>query len=189
MDRFSSSPVEIADYHRRMGTSADQHVNSALPSPPDEVEITVWPLHDDPLRSWSLVMGAVALSAFAGWIGASFAMGLLCLAAILIALWRMWVPVTFHLGPRGIVQTVLGRQTRFLWSSVARFEVHSSGVSLLPDADPTPLNKLRSLYIRFQGKKEAILELVEYYVVRPSHVGDSTLSQPTGSTSQSEPLS
>jgi hypothetical protein len=171
-----------------MGTSANQHANSALPSPPNEVEITVWPLHDDPLRSWSLVLGVVALSALAGWVAASFAMGLFCLAAILVALWRMWVPVTFHLGPRGIVQTVLGRQTRFLWSSVARFEVHSSGVLLLPDADPTPLNKLRSLYIRFQGEKVALLELVDYYVVRPSHVGDSTLTQRTGSTSQGEPL-
>ncbi len=127
--------------------------------------MTNWPLVDDAPRAWPTIVAAFAVAVFAGYGSQSIAMGLLCFAALNAAIWRLWVPVAFELGPKGIWQTVLGRRKCFPWQAIARYEVTGRGVLLLPVDDRTPLAPLRAVYIRWRDHREQLLALVQYYVI------------------------
>ena len=45
-------------------------------------------------------------------------MSLFGLAAIPAAMWRMWIPIRYELGPKGITQRILGRQLRIPWATM-----------------------------------------------------------------------
>jgi hypothetical protein len=87
-----------------------------------------------------------------------------------LAIWRIWIPVCFELGPRGIGQTMLGRRLRIPWRAVARYEITRRGVVFLPENNRIPL---RSLYVRWRDRREPLLELIRYYFVPRSNAGNS----------------
>jgi hypothetical protein len=148
-----------------MSTVSGQDSPNAVHEPPGDLRLTNWPLVDDARRAWPTIVGAFALSVFAGYWSQNLAMALLCFAALNTALWRIWIPVSFELGPKGVWQTMLGRQTRVPWSMIARYEITGRGVLLLPDDPRTPLVSLRGIHIRWRDHRDQLLELVRYYVI------------------------
>jgi hypothetical protein len=85
-------------------------------------------------------------------------------AALAISVWRLFVPVTFDIGSRGIVQTLWSRQRRIPWHRVAGYEVLSRGVLLSPESERTALTPLRSIYVRWNDKKSELLEVLDFYL-------------------------
>jgi hypothetical protein len=131
---------------------------------PKDLQLVNWPLRDDPARAWAVLAIAVGAAVGAGVLAGSLPMGSLALGALGISLWRLWIPVKFELGSRGVSQSVFGRRRRIGWSDIPSFEVRSHGVLLLPSREPLLLSRLRGLYIRFAGRREELLASVEYYV-------------------------
>jgi hypothetical protein len=116
------------------------------------------------------------MGAFVGAVAQSHLMGGLAFLVLSLAAWRLWVPVTFDLSSKGILQRTLGSQRWIPWRYVARFECHRSGVLLLADSEKSLLSPLRSVFIKWNGQKQEIQRVVTYYLDRTS--------QPAGSTTE-----
>lgn len=138
--------------------------NQQLGSPPADVELVNWPLRDGGPRVWlALVTVVAAPLAAAAWAD-NLAVGLICVAALAVSLWRVWIPVRFQFGPKGIVQEVFGRRRRIAWSAIRRCEVRRQGVLLLPTYDRRPLAVVAGLYVRWGAKRDELLTIVNYYL-------------------------
>jgi hypothetical protein len=103
-------------------------------------------------------------------------MGLITVLALMAASWRLWIPVRFEFGSKGILQTALGRPRRIAWGEFARYEVRRQGVLLLADPQTSPLAALRGLFIRFNQQREPLLETIEFFLNSRSSNTPSTRS-------------
>ncbi len=131
---------------------------------PEEVTIRYWGLRDGGWMLWVNILLAGGMALIVGYGLENPLAGWLTLLALVVILWRMWLPLEFHLGPHGIRQTVLGRSQRIAWTSVLHYEVCQRGVLLLPDAVRTPLSPLRGMYLPWMDYRGAVLANVEYYL-------------------------
>ncbi len=133
-------------------------------TPPRDVHLWNWPLYDDGLSAWAVVALALGTSIVTYVVGQSILMAAFCLAALALALWRLWIPVQFEFGPKGVTQTILGRTRRIPWSAVRRCEIRRAGLLLLPLADRRPLAAIRGLYIRWRGQRAELLAIMKHYL-------------------------
>jgi len=122
-----------------------------------------WPLRDGGIRAWAMVFGLAMIAAVAAVVAQSRIMGGACFVALVIATWRLWLPVVFEFRSRGVVYSVLGRARQIPWSQVARFESKRRGLLLFAEDDRSPLAPLRSIHVQWNGQQAAILEAVKYY--------------------------
>ena len=144
--------------------------------PAFEVELHNWPLRDDGQGAWLLALAVPAASLATGYFSSSFPAGVLALLACVAATWRLWIPVTIQVGPTGIRQRIGRWESRIRWRDVRRYEICRRGVLILPASESGPLAAARGLYIRWNGRREELLEVVRYYA-RPhaDRRPDSTL--------------
>ena len=146
-----------------MGSSAENTVIRSQPVP-EPVHIVNWPLRDDGLWSLLLIAALVGIAGLCGSVSSSLSLGLLSFLMLALSAWRLWIPVTFALSSRGVNETILGRQRRISWPQIARYRVYSGGILLLTDTHETPLEPLRGLYIRWSGRRDELLELVQFFL-------------------------
>jgi hypothetical protein len=131
---------------------------------PRDVTLRSWPIAAPAAGPKLLLVGGLLLAWLAGMMSGSAATGFVLAAGILLALWRVWLPVRFEIGPFGVTQHCLGRQRRIPWSSIGRAVRQSAGLLVLPNAQPAPLESLRSLYIPFGNQQADIVAAFEYYL-------------------------
>jgi hypothetical protein len=123
-----------------------------------------WPLRDGGIRAWLMLLMLGAGAALAGLIAQSGLMGGACFVALAIAGWRLWIPVTFQFRSKGVMYGVLGINRQIPWTRIARYEPRRDALLLFPDGDESRLAALRCLYIRWNDNRDAIMEVVEYYM-------------------------
>ena len=145
---------------------ASHRPTPAISSPPAELHLESWPLRDEGVSGWVLLLGSAALATLAGYLSESLPLGLLSFAALFAALWRLWMPRRYSLGPRGVAETVLGRTRRIPWTQIARYEARRRGVLLLATHEPTPLRTLQARYVPWGRHRSEVLEMVRYYLDR-----------------------
>lgn len=131
---------------------------------PAPIQLVSWPLRDDGFAAWGLLALLVASAVGAGSAVHSVAMGSLIFAGLAAAAWRLWIPVRFELGSKGITQSVVGRQRRIPWSAVARYEPRRHGLLFLMDQEPDSLSVLRGLYVRCRQNRAEVIELAEFFL-------------------------
>lgn len=85
--------------------------------------------------------------------------------AILISLWRVWIPVSFELNSVGITQQVLHVQSLMPWTEFMYYEEYSSGVLLMRDSNPSPLARLSGLFIHWDGHRSEVLSFLDYHLM------------------------
>ena len=139
----------------------------------EELAIVNWPLRDELLLAWPLIGAKVACSILVAVVAESLAMGILSLAALVIAGWRLWIPVRFELGPHGIAQRVFGRRRRLPWHQIGGFRARRRGVLILPPWADTPLSAFRGVFIGWNGKRDELLATLEHYLARRPSLPDS----------------
>lgn len=145
-------------------TSMPRDSRSRIRVAPEQCELWIWPLRQQPLA----VLTALAAALGVGWlIAAAYErawLGALTAGLLLVAGWRMWLPVTYELGASGVCQVVLGRRRRIPWAAVACYAVRGEGVLLVPDIQVAPLSPLRGLYVPWRDQRDQVLASVEYYL-------------------------
>ena len=77
-------------------------------APPPSLQIVNWPLRDDGIRGWLMVVLLVGVAAVAGEVAHSVPMGSVAFVALATAAWRLWIPVRFEFNTKGITETVFG---------------------------------------------------------------------------------
>ena len=173
------------NYYGAMNSSAKEPSANRLQQTPRSARVVSWPLRDGGFRAWAMLMGLGLIASGAGFIAASALMGGGCFAALAVAAWRLWVPVTFEFRSRGVIYTVLGRARQIPWTQIARYEVRPRGLLLFAEADTSPLAALRSVYIPWNGQRAAILEVVGFYTtMRVSVASTKTFTKETTENSE-----
>jgi hypothetical protein len=128
---------------------------------PDDVVVVAWPLRDEGLHAWLLVIGMAATVALGWALWRNFGFTLLTAAAMTLALWRLWLPVKWEIGLTGVTQNVLGIKRRIPWLAIARYEFRSHGVWLYADREESPL---RAVFIAYGEQRERIAATIDYYL-------------------------
>lgn len=132
--------------------------------PPANLQLVNWPLRDDGVAGWGFVVFVMGVAVVVGLLAQNAGLTLLSFAAMSLTMWRMWIPVTFELGPKGILQTVWRRKRRIVWSAVRRCRVQRRGVLLLFHDDPSRLSNVLGLYVRWGERRDELLAILRYYI-------------------------
>lgn len=143
------------------------------PLAPEDVAVWNWPLRDEGLKAWAVLVGAIAVAALVWVIWADGVFALFAYAMLALALWRLWLPVKWELGLTGISLVVLGFRRRIPWLAVARFELREDGVWLFADREASPQ---RGTFIGYGGQKERVQACIEYYLGTWTAATESTRS-------------
>jgi hypothetical protein len=130
-------------------------------------------LVDGGIKSLALVAAAVATCAVAGYVSGSVVWTSLATGAIVVSLWRFFVPVYFEFSAMGITQQMWGRRRRIAWQFIERCEICRAGIFLLPH--DAPLAVFRGLYIPWGIHRAEVLALVQFYLPRAREETDSKL--------------
>jgi len=160
-----------------MSTASTRSAPLPLRRTSPDVRLTSWPLRDDTRSTGLAAVAMLAIAGLSGWLAGSLVMGLLCAAALGLASWRLWIPITYELHGQGIDQAVLGRRRRIAWPSVARYQVLRDGVRLLADPDQAPLASWRGPFIGWGGQRGSLLEVLDHYVIVPLGPHESTVAR------------
>jgi hypothetical protein len=145
-----------------MSTARGRESGSEVPQP-REVAVVVWPLRDGPLPTLAVGGITARVSWGAGWWAQSGAMGGLALGVFLLALWRLWLPVTYQLGSKGVVERACGHSRHIDWLRVTRAELQPRGVLLLADRTQTPLAIIHGVFVPWRNKREQVIALIEHF--------------------------
>jgi hypothetical protein len=144
-----------------------------MSSPPSDLLAEMVPLPVMQLRQWApvdepwhLCWGLMPISLFLGavYYAAGAWVVLAAVAALAIALWRLWVPMRFELDARGVQQIVLGRRSFRPWSDFVRYEVDPDGVCLIPDGREYPLVRATGVNIVSKRDHVKLVHLVATYL-------------------------
>jgi len=127
-------------------------------------------LNNWPLRyEWRMTSCLVGLSLVVFCVVATGASSVLLplavFTAILISLWRVWIPVSFELNSVGITQQVLRVQSFMPWTEFTYYEEYSSGVLLMRDSNPSPLARLSGSFIHWDGHRSEVLSFLDHHLV------------------------
>lgn len=142
-----------------------------------ELTVVSWPLIQEPGRAMAVFGGMLLLAGYALFSTASWGVAMLALLLLMSSGWRLWIPVRFELGPRGVVQRVGGRQRRIPWRDFSGYELRRRGAFLFADDRPGPLAFLGAWFIRYPDPPERLRELLELYLApRRSGAGYDDLS-------------
>jgi len=138
-----------------------------LQKPPAPIRWQSWPLRENTLRA-ALVMVALLVGAIVvRWFSGRPYLTLLALAAMLISLWRFFLPVVFELNGDGVSQWFFRRQRRIPWRAVDHYEICSAGVLLFPHQDRSAMAAFRGLFIPWTTHRDEVLAHVQHYLGRP----------------------
>ena len=75
-------------------------------------------------------------------------------------------PVAYQLDEEGAKVITLFGQRAIPWEQVKAYYVEGDGIVLFPCERPSPIAAFRSLYLRFDGNKEEVLNVVKMYTER-----------------------
>tara|TARA_Y100001933_G_C18976719_1_gene554920 strand:- start:1178 stop:1534 length:357 start_codon:yes stop_codon:yes gene_type:complete len=86
--------------------------------------------------------------------------------ALLLVSWRLWIPVRFHIGPTGVIQSVLGQQRQLGWGYVKQIQPHRGGLRVLYQTAGSELSLRKTLVISVpQSQLEELITTFEYYML------------------------
>jgi len=143
---------------------------------------TNWPLRENPATCLAWAAFCLSLAVVAGWISQSVTMGMLSALVLVLATWKLWVPVTTEFEPRGIVLTTLGRSQRIAWRDIDHLELHEAGVFLCTQPVRLPRGATNSLFLPWGNDRSSIAAFCQQYhpqyctVVAANQAGPSDVS-------------
>jgi hypothetical protein len=128
-----------------------------------ELDLWNWPLVHGGWRSWLIVAGTLAVGAAAGWVSASPLMGLLSTVAVMLSMWRFWLPVRYYIRGRGIVEEYLGRRHLIAWRSIKHCRLRKQGVVILFDDKQLLMDAFGAKYIEGRDQQEQLAAVINFY--------------------------
>jgi hypothetical protein len=158
------------------GSSSSQPMSSPVdplelpmpPAPPPPLQWRSWPLRENVPGAILVFGGLVGAGAGVRWVTGQTHLALLAVAVLALALWRFFMPTLYELNIGGVNQWLFGRHRRIPWREIRHYEVQSSGVLLLPRAEPCPMDAFRGLYLPWGKRRDEVLAQVRYYLDQSS---------------------
>ncbi|MHC4403075.1 MAG: hypothetical protein ACYTG0_25725 [Planctomycetota bacterium] len=136
--------------------------------PPPPIQWRSWPLSENVPVAAMVVIGLLAVGLGVGWMTGRMHLALLAAGAVAAGMWRFFLPTRFQLNADGVSQRTLGRNRRIPWKAIRRYEIHVSGVLLLPDDEARPIDPFRGLFLPWGKHHREVLAQVCHYLDGPS---------------------
>ncbi len=124
---------------------------------------TNWPLRDDPVVCLAVFAFCALLATACGLLSQSTSMGGMAGAAMLLAFWKLWLPITTEFEPRGVVLTVLRQRRRISWRDIDHLELDERGVFLCTQPQPSHHAVLSNIFLPWGKDRAAITTFCEGY--------------------------
>jgi hypothetical protein len=147
-----------------MASTSTAEFQAAPQTPPPPIVLRNWPIWDEPLTAWPMLLAAGGLSALAAVVADAPLAGGIVGALLAVTLWRLWLPVWFEIGPRGVIEVLLGQRRRIAWNSIAVWRTRRRGVFLSPFSGSPLRSAMRGLYIFCGDRKSEVAACLEYYL-------------------------
>ena len=135
--------------------------------PSKELTIFSWPLRQEPGRSAWLLTFILGVTAYATFFTASWLVGIPVLLALLGSVWRLWLPVHFELGPRGVTQRIGSHRRRVPWGDITGYQLRRRGILLLADRRQGLFAPVQAIFVRYPAQPERLRELLELHLSHP----------------------
>jgi hypothetical protein len=145
-------------------TSTAEFEAATFASPPAPIVLRNWPIWDEPLSAWPMLLAAAALAAAGALVTEALPVGAIIGLVFAVTLWRSWLPVWFDIGPRGVVEIVLGKRRRIAWNSIAQWRQSGKGVFLSPFSDAPLRAAMRGVYIFCGPRIDETTACLAYYL-------------------------
>jgi hypothetical protein len=129
-----------------------------------ELPLLSWPLRQDPIRAVCILLLLLAVACHATFVTSSWLVGILVMLSLLASVWRIWLPVHFEIGPRGVTQRIGNYRRRIPWGEIAGYQLRHRGVLLLADNRQGPLAPFRSLFLRYPAQPDQLRHLLELHL-------------------------
>jgi hypothetical protein len=152
-----SSATQISQPKPPDVVSTTSHVAPVAPEP---VAWRSWPLVDDFRFVWPLAALALALIVLVGFGTASVGNALFAATVLIVASWRIWMPVRYEVNSSGFVRSCLGRARRVSWAVVPRVEVLPNGFRLLSHPEPGLFDAWTAIFVPWGKHREQVLDVV-----------------------------
>lgn len=123
-----------------------------------------WPLVDYAGWSWAAIAGIVLVGVFVLWMGGSWFLTLLIMAALVVVLWQFLVPVSFELTPLGLRRYALGRVRLVPWQAIRAYQLRSTGIILFQHPTPTKIDVLNGLFVPYPADEDEMVVAVRMYL-------------------------
>ncbi len=148
----------------REKTPAPVEQAEPIDGPPAAIHWRSWPAVEQMGRTGLVVLALVAAAVVIRAVTGHVVLALLGLAALLIALWRYFLPVHYELNGRGVDHWAFGVRRHVPWSAIVRYEVGRTGVLLVPNEDRSAMSALAGMFLPFAENDEAVLLRLRYYL-------------------------
>jgi hypothetical protein len=119
-------------------------------------------------------LGIAVVGVVAGVVSEKPLMGVVCFVSLMLSCWRLWLPVTFELGTKGITQSTLVFRWRIPWRYFARYETRHRGVWLLNDAEAAPFSILRGTYVPWSDQAVQVRAVLDFFLSARRHRAANT---------------
>jgi hypothetical protein len=153
------------------GTTAPSQEPEPIEAPPAAIRWRSWPAVERPRRTGLVAFVLLAAAVLVRWQTGGTVLALMALAALLAALWRYFLPLRFEVNAHGVERSLFGRARHVPWSAVARYEVCTNGMLLVPTDDDSPMSAFSGLFVPFADNREAVLLRLRYYLGPPARIG------------------
>lgn len=130
----------------------------------DVLRWRTWPVVDQKRWSWVAVLGVLVVGTAVGFLAGRWTAGLAAAAAVAVAGWQFFVPVTYEIYPLGLRRRFLGRAQLVPWHAVRAYRVRATGMVLYRCTDPTAVDVLRSLFLPYPDDADEMLSAAREFL-------------------------
>jgi hypothetical protein len=146
-------------------SSASTGSTSALSQRP-EFNTVCWQPRTQPVLFFGVLSAYTVAVFMVYWFSSDWAMTAISVCSFLLVSWRLWMPVKFHIGPTGIIQSVLGQQRQLGWGYVQQIQTQRGGVRIHYQTAEPQFGLSRTIVISVPfSHQDALVSTIEYYLI------------------------
>jgi hypothetical protein len=123
-----------------------------------------WPLVDHASWSWTVIAGIALIGGFVVWMGGSWILATLVIAALAVIFWQYLVPVSFELTPLGLRRYALRRVRLVPWQAIRAYQLRTTGVIFFQRPTPTKIDVLSGLFVPYPADEDEMVVAVRMYL-------------------------
>ena len=147
-----------------MSSTPNSSTSAWTDEAPPLVRWRSWPLRDHLLLGALAIAGLIGVGLLVQWQTDRLHLAIGAAAAVAVAAWRFFVPITFELNAEGVHQWIFGRHRRIPWSEIRSHRMLASGVLLLPYEQGPPIDVMHGLFLPWGLRRDEILAQLRYYL-------------------------
>lgn len=119
---------------------------------------------DHPKWSWIVPLGVLLIGLFVDAVGDSWILAIAAIAAMMIAIWSFFLPVTFEITSMGLRRKALRQIRIVLWPTIRAYQLRSTGIALFQRPDPSAFDLASSLFVPYPEDADELVVAVRLYL-------------------------